>query len=52
MGERVKLTEARRCPACGYTAADKRRHMDHHLCPLERKNRAKRRQALKDHPHD
>lgn len=22
-----------RCPTCGYTAEDCRRHMDHHLCP-------------------
>ena len=23
------------CPRCGYTEADKRLHMDHHLCPAD-----------------
>jgi len=35
--------EPRRCPGCGYTEADKRLHLDHHLCPVEQK---RRRRAL------
>lgn len=35
------MAEPRRCPSCGYTQADKRLHLDHHLCPRDKESRTR-----------
>lgn len=44
----ASVDEPRRCPSCGYTEADKRLHLDHHLCPQNKKSRARRLPTTRD----